>query len=781
MGAKNTTNSEGVVSGQGGGSAGGGGRVTDLDKLRGIRWHIAGNCGTGAFCTLTVFGSVFVLFMDALGFDKTRIGVLLSVIPFSTVLALFVAPWTVRMGLKRVFLWGFGVRNIVIALLLFTPLLVNHYGAGAGFIWVAMVMVGFSLCRAVAETAFMAWYPELIPKTMRGRFSAINTTITMVATIAAVLAASVVIKRFDSVEKFGLLIGVGVIAGLAGAWCYSKMPGGRPVRRESRDKAHIENLRACLHDRNFLVFLGACVLAWLGTSAVFPFIALYMKEQIGLASDKVVLLEACSYVGILLSSYLCGWLADRYGSRPLLLLSAGMFVLLPVLWFLMPRGYTWCLYPAMSISVLAGVTGTLWGIAYGRYFYNTVVPDEMRSAYTSIWCACAGLVGGTAPLLAGLTLDRCRGIEGKIWIFNIDSYSPLFGVCVLCLCGAVALLRRAHSDSTISTGRFVGMFFRGNAVAAMSSLVRFRLAGDETQRLASTKGMARAQNPLNVEELVEALHDPSFNVRYEAIISIANARPDRRLVEALVGVLNSGEADLAPTAAWALGKLGDRSAVGELRKSLVSDYPVMRARGARALEMLGDRDSIAYLCDGLEGEIEPAVRVAYVVALARLGERSVLGALLNMLRGADDETVRSELSLATARIVGNERHYTRLWRNVRRDVATTSGQMMLALGKEFRKRRDSYGQLLRLASECAQEFAEGELENGIAVLVELIGELRTDEFEDAAGEVISECAASLGEFGSSRREYIVLALHTLNVQVKRFGPDGKGRDSESGA
>jgi hypothetical protein len=418
----------------------------------------------------------------------------------------------------------------------------------------------------------------------------------------------------------------------------------------------------------------------------------------------------------------------------------------------------------MSISVVVGVAGTLWGIAYGRYFYNTVISDELKTAYSSIWCACTGLICGAAPLLAGRVLDACSNIDTRIWIFRLDSYSPLFGASTVCLALAILLLRRVHSDSKISTGRFVGMFFRGNPVAAVGSLVRFRFAGDEVQRLASTTRMARAQNPLNVEELVEALHDPSFNVRYEAIISIANMRPDRRLVAELVDVLNSGEADLAPTAAWALGKLGDRSAVGELRKCLVSDYPVLRARGARALEMLGDAESIAYLRDGLADEIEPSVRVAYVAALAHLGDRSVLDTVLNILHDTEDDAVRNELSLAAARVVGNERQYTRLWRHTQRDMATAAGQMMLGWRKKINQPRHPHRHLSYMAGQCARQFAQAELDKAITLLVKLIAELSVDRFADACAKVISECAECLEEFGSSRPEYVVLVLHALNAE-----------------
>ena len=292
--------------------------------------------------------------MDELGFDEKRIGILLSLIPFASVLAVLVTPLAVRFGVKRTFLSCFGVRYAIILGLLFTPFILDKFGTQKAFFWVMAILMVFAVLRAIGETAFTTWYPDLIPKAMLGRFSAISGTISMLVSIVTVLIASAIIKRFDGIGKFQILIGIGSGLGLLGILCYGPLPGGRPVVREPIGGSHFRNMGVCLRDRNFLLFLGASGFVWLGTSAVFPFIALYTKKQIGLASDKVVLLEGCTYLGIFALSYLCGWLADRYGSRPLMITGVGMFMLLPILWFVMPRGYTWSLYPALLISVLVG-------------------------------------------------------------------------------------------------------------------------------------------------------------------------------------------------------------------------------------------------------------------------------------------------------------------------------------------------------------------------------------------------------------------------------------------
>ena len=55
-----------------------------------------------------------------------------------------------------------------------------------------------------------------------------------------------------------------------------------------------------------------------------------------------------------------------------------------------------------------------------------------------------------------------------------------------------------------------------------------------------------------------------FNVRFEAIISIARNQSDPRLVEALINTLNGTELAQSALAAWALGRIGGEHAVAGL-------------------------------------------------------------------------------------------------------------------------------------------------------------------------------------------------------------------------
>ena len=70
--------------------------LTNAEKIRRLPWNIALNATNNVFATLTFFGSAFVLFLNKLGASNSDIGFLLSLLPFSGIVALFEERWVVE-------------------------------------------------------------------------------------------------------------------------------------------------------------------------------------------------------------------------------------------------------------------------------------------------------------------------------------------------------------------------------------------------------------------------------------------------------------------------------------------------------------------------------------------------------------------------------------------------------------------------------------------------------------------------------------------------------------
>jgi MFS family permease len=738
---------------------------TTAEKLRGLPWSIGFSTANAVFVQLTYFGSVFVLFLSDLGLSKTQIGSLLSIFSFFDLIALFIAPTVARWGYKRTFLSFWGARNVVTLFLLLTPWILARFGSQTMLVAIVAIAIGFATCRSVAMTALYPWMQEYIPNGVRGKYTALENILSSVAAFLAVTGAGYVLGPSPELGRFLILFGVGVVAGGISIWSFSHVPGGASTRGTKAERTSHRDLARAARDRNFRRYLIGAGLISLATVPLTAFLPLFMKEQVGLSPGKVVWLETGTLLGGLLSSYLWGWAADRYGSKPVMLSGLLLLVFLPLCWWLMPRQSVWSLYLALGVAFLYGLSSLGWRIGSGRLLYVSVVPAEEKTAYLALYAAWNGIVSGLSKLIGGRIVDFSANISGRFLIFPLDPYTLLFAAGIVLPIASGLLLKGVRADSSVTMKEFAAMFLRGNPFRAAESLIRYRRARGERAIVSAAERLGQTQSPLTVEELLELLADPRFNVRFEALVSIARREPDPRLLEALVQILGGNEPALSVIAAWALGRIGDPRAREPLRAGLGAPYRSVRAHSARALSTLNDTTVVPLLLERLATETDPGLRMAYASALGKLRAQASVDRLLALLCAAQEEASRMELALALARIVGDEHHFIQLWRQMGEDPGTSASQVVTAIGRQVRQQPVEAKELTAALEACAGALAREELESGAALLSRAIGLLPLETVDETSGKILDECAARLEEWGFRRSEYLLLALHTLYVSV----------------
>lgn len=734
---------------------------TTAEKLRGLPWSIGLNAANTVFTQFTFFGAAFILFLDRLGLSKSDIGFILSLIPFSGLIAPLLAPWTARFGYKRTFLLFFLLRKLMALPLLLTPWVVGSYGAVAALLYIAGVVALFSLARSVEETAYYPWNQEFVPASVRGKYSAMSNIFTALVGVLAVSAAGLVIERSTGLAGFMILIAVGVLFGLLSVWCGSFIPGGAPLGATTQTRPR-RDLTAALQDRNFLRYLAGLALITLGVTPVASFLPLYLGDQVGLSGGQVVLVQNGALIGALASSYLWGWTTDRYGSRPVMLLGVILLMVMPLLWWGMPRHAALSLVIALGIAFCQGLANLGWGIGATKLLFVTVVPADKKMDYLALWFAWAGITAGFSQLVGGWLLDWANELDVQFLGIALDPYSPLFLIGMLAPLVSLWLLSPIRDDSRVGVGQFAGIFLRGNPVLAMSSLVRYYMARDEHTAVQTTARLGQANSPLAVEELLEALADPRFNVRFEAILAIARMKPHPRLIAALGEILAGNNPSLSVIAAWALGRIGDEHALEPLRHGLDARYRSIQAHSARSLGVLGDIRVIPRLTKRLRSEPDEGLRVAYASALGNLRAGSAAPAVLELLAASDDEATRMELALALARMMDCEHEFIQLWRSLRTSSGTMAAQVVSAFRKRLARSAVPNGLPAQL-DRCADALARNDFADGAGLLAQAIGQMPLSARSDARALVMSECGHQLAHHGSARREYLLLALSGLGV------------------
>jgi len=734
---------------------------TNVEKIRRLPWTIASNAANTVFVQFTFFGSVFVLFLNQLGISNAQIGFLLSLFPLFGLVALFIAPAVGRFGYKRTFLIFYSTRKIVTAFLLFIPWVLARFGATITLYYIIGIVVIFALCRAVSETALYPWAQEYIPDSVRGKFAATTHIYSRVSGVVAAAVGGYIISRSQNLDRFMILIGIGVVFGFLSAWTASFRPGGSSTKGTAAAQTSARHLLPVIRDKNMVGYLIGFGLITLVTAPITSFLPLFMQDQVGLTTGVIVWLQTGTLVGGLLTTYLWGWAADRYGSKPVMLSGVYLRLLLPIGWLFIPQNSPFSLPVALTIALVQGIAEVGWTIGAARLLYVAVVPPEKKTEYMAVYYATIGIFGGLSQLVGGRILDITANLNGQFFFIDLNPFTPFFIAALIFPILSLIIFQRVRADNQFTVGDFATMFVKGNPFAALGTLPRYYLAKDEKTAVSITERLGQTKSPLTVEELLDALNDPRFNVRFEAIISIARMPSDPRLIHALRGMLKGTELSLTVVAAWALGRMGDEHALKSLRDGLHSEYHSIRAHSARALGSLGDVQIIPLLLTRLEDETDVGLKIAYASTLGKLQAETAVQPLLSLLETMHNRGARWELALSLARIMGNEQRFIILLRQTRDDMGTVFSQSVTALEKQFLKNQLGNEVLSTLLTECADAYARQQLKKGNQLLSRVIHLWLSLVEEKTLVLILKTCATKIEASTEQDEVYTLLALLAL--------------------
>jgi HEAT repeat protein len=221
--------------------------------------------------------------------------------------------------------------------------------------------------------------------------------------------------------------------------------------------------------------------------------------------------------------------------------------------------------------------------------------------------------------------EQARGSSGRPgWLLEVYDELGLVDKYIDVLRSARKWRDRAFAAELL--GRVGG----AKAVPALLETVVATRTEDSDVREVALRGLARIADPRAVEPLIRALENAE--VWLAPRIADILARHGDAVVAPLIAVLNEGNHH--PARAWAANVLGEvraQRAFPSIVRLLGDPDDEVRAKAATALGRIGDRRAVGYLLDHLLSDPAPFVRARISVALGQLGGPEVIERLVRAL------------------------------------------------------------------------------------------------------------------------------------------------------
>ncbi len=372
---------------------------------------------------------VAALLTQYFGIEKAAYGAIASLPAWSNAVQILVIAWLSRFLTPRDMTLGLGWFNVGLWSVLAVVLGFLPTGDAAG---IATFFFGFfvlaSLSQSFLAVGWMSWVNDWVPAAVRGAYFGQRNRATSLITVAFLLAAIGLFSvAEDALWPYQALIGTAVVLRCWSLlWQYGIRGRSESLAAERTD--WFGDIRMSLKSPGLLVFIvfSAWSNFWLGF--VGPFLPVYSLEKLGMSASGFTALVVASTLSGMVGYAYWGKLADRWGSKPILVGGLVVWQLQNYLWLVVTKDSTWLLVPMW-------LWGGFFSVAYLLGSFNLLLkllPSRAKLAATSLFVAVTSVTAGLAPVVAGSLLSHFGDRLEVYWVgFAIQPTAILVGLFIL--------------------------------------------------------------------------------------------------------------------------------------------------------------------------------------------------------------------------------------------------------------------------------------------------------------------------------------------------------------
>ena len=302
----------------------------DKEIRQNLRYNVTVNLMDGGYFGLAMgfgsLGTIVTLFVSKLTNSAILIGLVPAIHAVSWQLPqLFIAGWVTRQRhFKPMVLWLTINERVPFLGLALIAWLLPGIGHTAALTFIFLMLVWQGIGAGFTANGWQSLIAKIIPPESRGSFFGAQAALANIYTSFGAVAAGYLLARVGSFNNFALCFLITAFF-MIFSWIALALTR-EPVDQEKiipsgKHSLWRESLAILRRDRNFDWFLTARILSQFATMG-FSFYIVYALRHFNMDVITAGYLTATLTVSQTIANLVMGWLGDRFGHRPMLVIGA---------------------------------------------------------------------------------------------------------------------------------------------------------------------------------------------------------------------------------------------------------------------------------------------------------------------------------------------------------------------------------------------------------------------------------------------------------------------------
>lgn len=231
---------------------------------------------------------------------------------------------------------------------------------------------------------------EICPADEQGRFMFRSWCGFYCSGLVALVLISLLLRYNSSTWMLFAVVVTGTVAGLVSSGFVRRIRESGEIKESARQSLKTAVKDAMVNsDVMRQMIAGMCCNT--ATIMLVPISMLALKRGYGVSDSAALICSLVQYLGSIFICVYLGKMADRYGSRKIVLTSYYMLYLIPVFWMLVPGKFFWFVIWIPFILSACGLVACPVGLQ--QYFLRSV-PKEQQIAASMVISVATGVASG---------------------------------------------------------------------------------------------------------------------------------------------------------------------------------------------------------------------------------------------------------------------------------------------------------------------------------------------------------------------------------------------------